>query len=59
MGILPLLYGLSDNELILQDNRRPPWGHPSIDNGDVERGAERSAGESCLSQGRGPWPTGV
>lgn len=59
MGILPLLYGVSDNQQILHENRRPPWGHPSMDNGNVERGAERPACESCLSQGRSPWPTGV
>ena len=59
MGILPLLYGPSDNEQILYENRRPPWGHPSIGNCDVQRGAERPACESCLSQGRGPWRAGV
>lgn len=59
MEIPSLLYNLSDNEQILPENRRPSWGHPSMDNGNAERGAERPACESCLSQGRGPWPTGV
>ena len=59
MEILPLLYNLSDNEQILHENRRPPWRHPSMDNGNAERGAERPACESSLSQGRSPWPTGV